>query len=207
VTRRPLAALAAAALVGAVFVPAAPASADTVDVWSTYPSMSACKGDLLNDYCFGLQDGQAIGLIDATVTVDEVDQSTSILYDDENVLPAPEGPTNPVVEVWNNTSLLTFIAPGTSASADFTGGVPVYFIPPGADLTGPAVDAVDDDDSYTEDAEERGLIHGILGSVFGISGYPVTPYGGGSVAGYPGYGSGWGGYGAYSRYPGYGSWY
>ncbi|MBS2533329.1 hypothetical protein KGQ20_11140 [Catenulispora sp. NF23] len=82
--------------------------------------ISACKGDALNldDYCYGLQNGQAIGLIDAALASDELDQATGIYYDGENTLPAPEGPGNPVVEVWNNTGDYTLIAADTENSQD-----------------------------------------------------------------------------------------
>jgi hypothetical protein len=134
---------------GAAMLPAT-AHANVADVWTTYAGMQTCKSDLLNlnGYCFGLQDGRAIGLISPTVAVDTLDQALGIRYDDENVLPSPEGPDNPVVEVWNNTSIATFLAPGTSAAADTAAGLTVYYIPPGADLTGPPVDADSFDATY-----------------------------------------------------------
>jgi hypothetical protein len=142
--RGTLLALAAAALAaGAAVLPAGPARADVADVWTTYPSISACQSDLLNlnDFCYGLQDGQALGLIDAGLTVDELDQSLGIPYDDENVLPAPERPANPVVQVWNNTATYTFLAAGTSLAADASTTTTIYFIPPYSDDAGPAIDA------------------------------------------------------------------
>jgi hypothetical protein len=136
--------LAASALaLTATLISTQSARADLADVWTTYPSMSACQGGLvnLNDFCYGLQDGQAIGLVDASLAVDELDQSLGIYYDDDNVVPAPEGPSNPVVQVWNNTSDITFIAGGASAYDDAADGDPIYFIPAHADDTGPAIDA------------------------------------------------------------------
>jgi len=134
-----------------MLLPALPANADLVDVWTTYSSINGCKTGLLdlNDYCYGLANGQALGLIDANLTVDELDQGLGIVYDDENVLPAPESATNPVVEVWNNTSIDTFIAPGTSLGADVASGATIYYIPPHTDFTGPAVDAVAVDAYYS----------------------------------------------------------
>ena len=76
----------------------------------------------LVSYCYDLQDGTALGLIDASFAVDELDQSLGIDYDDENVLPAPEGPSNPVVEVWNNTNDYTFLAAGASLYNDAVTG-------------------------------------------------------------------------------------
>ena len=136
------------------------AHAGIVDVWTTYPSMSACQNDLvnLNDFCYGLQDGQAIGLIDASLAIDELDQSLGIFYQDQDVLPAPEGPANPVVQVWNNTSSYTFIAPGTSAYNDAAGGIAIYYIPPHTDYTGPAFDAVSDTGTWTIDYDTAILI-------------------------------------------------
>jgi hypothetical protein len=136
---------AASSLALAVALVGAPAArAGVIDIWTTYPSMSACKGDLinLNDYCFGLQDGSAIGLVDTSLAVDELDQSLGIFYEDDNALPAPEGAANPVVDVWNNTGDYTFIAPGTSPYDDAVNGIPIYYIPPHADDNGPAIDAV-----------------------------------------------------------------
>jgi hypothetical protein len=135
------------------------ARADIADAWTTYPAMSACKADLLNlnDFCYGLRNGQAIGLADATAGVDELDQSLGILYDDENTLPAPEGPGNPVVEVWNNTSDYTFIASGTSVVADVSAGTPVYYVAPHSDVTGPALDA---------DSAEVTTVHSGKGPVY-----------------------------------------
>jgi len=139
--RRRIAVFATTAAVAlAIGAPAAHAGA--VDVWTTYSGMSACKSGL-NNYCFGLQDSQAIGLIDSNLTVDELDQSAGIFYNDDNILPAPEGAANPVVEVWNNTSDYTFIAPGTDPYEDAVNGIAIYNIPPYSDLTGPAMDAVD----------------------------------------------------------------
>jgi hypothetical protein len=140
---------AASVVTGAVLILAASlagspsARADSLDVWTTYPGMSACEADLLNlnDYCYGLRDGRAIGLVDAAAGVDELDQSLGIPYDDENTLPAPEGPDNPVVQVWNNTGDYTFIASGTSLAADVNAETPVYYIAPHSDATGPALDA------------------------------------------------------------------
>jgi len=135
-----------AAMVGAVALVlplAGPARADVVDLWTTYPGISACKADLLhlNDFCYGLADGQAVGLVDAAVTVDELDQTLGVAYDDENTVPAPESADNPVVEVWNNTGDYTFLAAGTSLAADASDGATIYDVPPYTDLRGPAVDA------------------------------------------------------------------
>lgn len=148
--RRSLLVTSAALAASAVLLPAAPARADVADVWTTYASISDCQADLisLNDYCFGLQDGQAIGLIDAALTVDEIDQAAGIAYDDENVLPAPESSSNPVVEVWNNTGDPLFLGPGASL-ADDAASDSIYVIPPGEDLTGPAIDADAVDISWT----------------------------------------------------------
>jgi hypothetical protein len=136
--RRPLLALTAAALTTAVLLPAASAHADVVNVWTTYPSMGACKTSLLNlnDYCFGLQDGSALGFIDAGLILDESSQALGRYYDDENNLPAPEGPANPVVEVWNNTDDYTFLTAGTSFAATAADGGTIYYIPPHADEVG-----------------------------------------------------------------------
>jgi hypothetical protein len=145
IARPRIAALAAAsALALTATLAAAPAAhADVADVWTTYPNITACKADLLNlnNICYGLQNGQAIGLVDVAMAVDELDQSLGIDYNDENTLPAPESATNPVVEVWNNTPDYTFLAPGTSLYTDGEDGQTIYDIPPGQDLTGPAVDA------------------------------------------------------------------
>jgi len=107
--------------------------------------MDTCKTALLNltSYCYGLQDGTTLGLIDASFAVDELDQSLGIDYDDENVLPAPEGLSNPVVEVWNNTDDRTFLAAGASLHNDAVTGVPIYYVAPHADDTwsGPPLDA------------------------------------------------------------------
>jgi len=65
-----------------------------------------------------------------------------IAYDDESTIPAPEGPTNPVVEVWNNTPDEVFIGSGTSLIDDVTAGKPIYGIRAGADLKVAGVDAV-----------------------------------------------------------------
>jgi hypothetical protein len=132
---RPLA-LVLAAAASAVLLPGASAHADIADVWTTYPSISACKGDLLhlNNFCYGLQDGQAIGLVDASLAVDALDQSLGVFYDDENDLPTPESAVNPVIEVWNNTNLITFI---TTTGTD---GATTYFVRPHADVKGEPVD-------------------------------------------------------------------
>jgi hypothetical protein len=113
--RLPLLVITAALTSGAVLLPAVSARAGVADVWTAYSSLSACQSDLLhlNDLCYGLQNGRAIGLIDAGLTVDELDQSLGIPYDDESVLPSPEGPANPVVQVWNNTGTYVFIPPRT----------------------------------------------------------------------------------------------
>jgi hypothetical protein len=143
-SRRPFALPVAVAITTvSMLLTALPAHAGLVDIWTTYAGISACKTDLLNlnDFCYGLRDGQAIGLVDANVAVDELDQGLGVYYDDENVLPAPESATNPVVEVWNNTADYTFIAAGTSLAADEASGDTIYYIAPGADATGPAVDA------------------------------------------------------------------
>lgn len=127
-------------------LPASPAHAGLADVWTTYPGMASCKSGLvhlvqLNNYCYGLKDGRAIGLLDASLAVDELDQTLGTYYDDENTLPAPEGPGNPVVEVWNNTGIYTFLGAGTSLAHDAATGAEIYNIPPGADLKGAPVDA------------------------------------------------------------------
>lgn len=54
-----------------------------LQVWTTYPSMSACKAGVvnltqLNDYCYGPVDGCAIGLLDAGLTLDELDQGLDV---------------------------------------------------------------------------------------------------------------------------------
>lgn len=131
---------------GALVLPTPAAHAEVVDVWSTNANMSACKHNVLNNYCFGLEDGQAIGLIDANLTVDELDQSLGIPYLDENLLPTPEGPDNPVVEIWNNTTIWAYAVPGASLADAIANGDTIYAIPAGADLTGPAVDLSIDDD-------------------------------------------------------------
>jgi hypothetical protein len=135
--------VAVAITVASIVLTAVPAHADLVDIWTTYSSIGACKAAPLNlnDVCYGLQDGQALGFVDASATVDEFDQDLGVYYDDENVLPAPESATNPVVEVWNNTAVYTFIAAGPSLAADEASGTPIYYVQPGADLSGPPVDA------------------------------------------------------------------
>jgi hypothetical protein len=147
ITRSRFATLAAASALAVAASLACPlgTQAGVVDVWTSYPSMNSCKTALLNltGYCYGLQDGTTLGLIDASFAVDELDQSLGIDYDDENVLPAPEGRSNPVVEVWNNTDDYTFLAAGASLYNDAVTGVPIYYVAPHADDTwsGPPLDA------------------------------------------------------------------
>ncbi|WP_411147050.1 hypothetical protein [Streptomyces sp. x-80] len=133
--------LATAALISGTVLTTAPAHAASVDVWTTYTSISECKSDLLhlNNLCFGLMDGTALGLIDAGLTVDEADQALGVPYDDERPLPAPESATNPVVEVWNNSDIYAFIAEGP-AEAEEAAGATIYSVAPHTDATGPAVD-------------------------------------------------------------------
>ena len=110
--------------------------------WTTYADMGACKAVTANTACFGLSDGQAIGLVNALAAQDHANQVHGIAYDDESTIPAPEGPTNPVVEVWNNTPDEVFIGSGTSLIDDVTAGKPIYGIRAGADLKVAGVDAV-----------------------------------------------------------------
>ena len=144
--RRTVLALASAALIAAASLSASPASAGTLDVWTTYPSMGACKGDVVhvNVFCAGLQDGRAIGLIDASLAVDKADLAAHISYTDENALPAPEGPTNPVVEVSNNSGLVAAIGPGASLREDANNVGTIWAVMPGADAAIPATDATVD---------------------------------------------------------------
>jgi hypothetical protein len=141
-----------AVAVGATLLPVSSARADVVNIWTTYSTMSDCKSGLVsvagvglveNDYCFGLEDGQAIGLIDAGLTLDELDQSLGMPYDDETSLPAPEGPDNPVVEVWNNTADDFFIAAGNyPLQYDINSDLYIFDVPAGEDLSGPSIDMI-----------------------------------------------------------------
>jgi hypothetical protein len=86
---------------------------------------------------------RAIGLIDARLAIDELDQRLGVYYDDENVLPAPEGPGNPVVEVWNNTPddsgpIDTFERSGAAGVPLTCGAVAAPVITFGAAEAGPA---------------------------------------------------------------------
>jgi len=136
--------VAVAITAASMLLPVIPAHAGLVDVWSTYTSIDACKTGLLdlNDSCFGLADGRAIGLVDANVAVDDLDHALGVSYDDENVVPAPESATNPVVEVWNNTSIVLYLGPGTSLADDVASGDTIYYVPPETDLRGTPLDIV-----------------------------------------------------------------
>ena len=79
-------------------------------------------------------------------------------YLDENTLPTPEGPANPVVEIWNNTNLYTFIEPGTSLADDLHVGYGVFYIAPHADQTGPSLDADAVNAGYTVLAQAPALL-------------------------------------------------
>ncbi len=118
-----------------------PTHAAPTDTWTRYASIAKCKSDRahLNNVCFGLKDGRSLGLIDAKLPDDELAQRKGAYYDDERELPAPEGPTNPVVEVWNNTDTYTFIAAAPAATDEARGNT-IYNIAPHTDATGPAVD-------------------------------------------------------------------
>ena len=133
----------------------------SADVWTTYGSpggslsadMSSCRAGVaglgLNDACYGLQNGQALGLIRALQTVDDLDQGLNVPYDDEASLPSPESPTNGIVRVWNGDADYTFLAAeNTSFGNDAEHNRTIYFVPPGAELSGPTLDAREGDDRY-----------------------------------------------------------
>ncbi|MFJ5879814.1 hypothetical protein [Kitasatospora cineracea] len=144
VERRRSAAAAAVAVLalaaGALAAPG-PANAAGTDTWIRYASIARCKSDTAHhpDVCFGLKDGRSLGLADTRLADDVRHQREGTSYDDERELPAPEGPANPVVEVWNNSDLTGFISTRSAADAEARGET-IYSIAPHRDATGPAVD-------------------------------------------------------------------
>jgi hypothetical protein len=153
-----LSALALALAAASAMAASTPARAATASAWTAYPSMSACKTGLVsvpgaglasNDACFGLTgNGGALGLVDPGLPADEHDQAAGVPYDDERLLPPPEGPGHQVDEVWNNSGIELLIAGGTSSLAtDAAASQPIYGVAPGADQDGPPLDA---DQGYSQ---------------------------------------------------------
>jgi hypothetical protein len=148
-------------LVLASVAPAAKANL-TVDVWTTYghsggslkANMATCRKAIVevvlkNDTCYGLENGQAIGLLRALEVTDELDEFLGVGYDDEAHLSSPESTTNKVIEIANDTPDYTFAVSGAH-SFEFYGEEddPIYDIPPGEELSGPALNALEGDLSY-----------------------------------------------------------
>ena len=142
--RRIRSAVLVAAMLGWAAMAAVPAAADvSANIYIVYGAPTSdpaaltaniveCLKAPATSFCYRLSNGQALGAIDGALSADESAFRAGLPFDDEQPLPAPEGPDNPVVTVCNATSLPHLIAAGASSfSADVAGGVPVYYVSAG----------------------------------------------------------------------------
>jgi len=125
-----------------------------VNLWTTYsqgPSltvnMDKCEA-ALSTACFGLKEGQVLGLLDPLALVDQVEEALGLPFDDSGPLPAPESASDPVVKAWNNSANELLLA-SWPPEAETNDHGELWGVATDTSPSGPAIDAYYAYDEYS----------------------------------------------------------